>query len=265
MDPIQPHPIRRFEAGSVAAVNDAVVTERRFELDVNDGRLRVGLLCLPQDLEALAVGFLVTEGLLSERRALRQVRVLADEGRIVVRADLDERFASAGRNRWTWSSGCGSGGTSRDLHAAFEPIETGPRIATGRLIELAKRFHARADLWRQTGGVHGCALSDGSDILLFAEDIGRHNAFDKVMGRAFLDQIDPAEKLMLTTGRISADIAAKAATSRLGMVVSRSAVTSLAVGIAVRCNITLVGFLRGQRLNVYSGFWRITERQEQGQ
>jgi len=115
----------------------------------------------------------------------------------------------------------------------------------------------RAALWQQTGGVHACALAAADGIVLFAEDVGRHNAFDKVVGRAFLDGVDLAGKFVIMTGRLSAEIVSKAVACRVGLLVSRSAVTALAVKLARRFGVTLVGFLRGRRLNVYTGFERV--------
>jgi len=93
--------------------------------------------------------------------------------------------------------------------------------------------------------------------VVFAEDIGRHNAFDKVVGRAFLDGLALANRFVLTTGRVTAEIVSKAVACGVAMLASRSAVTALAVRLARRFGVTLVGFLRGQRMNVYSGFQRI--------
>ncbi len=90
------------------------------------------------------------------------------------------------------------------------------------------------DLWKRTGGVHACALADGERPIIVAEDVGRHNAFDKVIGRAFLEGIDTADKLMLTTGRLSGEMVSKAVAARLALLVGRGAVTALAVDLARR-------------------------------
>ena len=258
MDPIQEHPIRRFEAGRATAVADKVIAETRIELDVDDGRYRLAFLCLPRDLEALAVGFLLGEGALRRREDLAAVEALPDQGRVLVRGDFDADVLEAISRRWTWATGCGGGGTGRDLAASgYAPVGAGPVVAPARLAELAREFQDKAELWRQTGGVHAVALASPGRIVLFAEDVGRHNAFDKVMGRAFLDGIEVTDKLVLTTGRLSAEIVSKALACRLPMLASRSAVTSLAIGLARRFGITLVGFLRGRRMNVYTGFERV--------
>lgn len=258
MELIEEYPIRRIAADRSKAVADKVISEARVELDVNDGQVSLALLCLPQDLEALAVGFLLGEGALRRREDLTSVEVLPAEGRVCVRGDFDADAIEAIARRWTWGTGCGGGGTGRDLDApAYGSVGQGPTVVPERLVELAREFRARATLWRQTGGVHACALADAEGIVAFAEDVGRHNAFDKIMGKALLEGIDIADKLVLATGRLSAEIVSKAVACGLPILVSRSAVTGLGVKLARRFGLTLVGFLRGRRLNVYTGYQRI--------
>ena len=255
---IQDCPIRRFEDGQPKAMVDKVITEARIQLDINDGKHTLAMLCLPHDLESLAVGFLIGEGALRNRSDLRDVSVNIENNKVSLSGDLDEDALEAMANRWTWGTGCGSGGTGRDLDSpAFGRVGQGLTVGPNKLIELAKTFTGKADMWKSTGGLHACALADTEKIILFAEDVGRHNAFDKIMGKAFLDEIDVADKMVLMTGRLSAEIVSKAVACGLSMLVSRSAVTALGAKLAGRFGLTLVGFLRGKRLNVYTGFDRI--------
>jgi len=259
MEAIQGFPIRRFDAGGPSAANDKVVTEARIELDINDGRHRLAMLCLPRELEALAVGFLRSEGVLKRREDLLSVQVHPAEAKVFVRGDFDAEALDSLSRRWTWGTGCGGGGTGRDLDApTYAPVGPGTIITSQRLQELAAAFQAGESLWRETGGVHACALACPDGILLLAEDIGRHNAFDKIMGKALLEGIRVCDKFVLTTGRLSAEIVSKAVACRVPMLVSRSAVTSLAVKLSRRFGLTLVGFLRGGRLNVYTGYERLS-------
>ena len=134
------------------------------------------------------------------------------------------------------------------------PRTTGQR---GGSAETDEAFQRAGRLWRQTGGVHACALAEAGRIVLLAEDVGRHNAFDKIMGAAALARMAVTDKLVLATGRLSAEIVSKAVACRVPVLVSRSAVTSLAVELAGRFGVTLVGFVRGERMNVYAGHERI--------
>jgi len=258
MDPIEQCPIHRYDSGRIAAEFDSVIAEARVELQVNDEPRRIAMLCLPRNLDALAVGFLRGEGICRSREDISDVVVDDDARRVVVTGDFDADALEAVYERWTWGSGCGGGGTSRDVDAPrYRRVGEGVPIAPEKLIELAGAFQKQQELWTRTGGVHACALAGADGIVLAAEDVGRHNAFDKVIGRALLDGVALDDKLALTTGRLSAEIVSKAVACGLPMLASRSAVTALAVALAKRFALTLVGFLRGRRMNVYTHPQRI--------
>jgi FdhD protein len=121
-----------------------------------------------------------------------------------------------------------------------------------------KEFLSGAETFKATGGTHIAALSDGAKILFTSEDIGRHNAIDKILGRCFLRGVETRDKLILCSGRMSSEIVQKALRNGIPVVVSRSAPTSLAIDTARRFGITLAGFARGERMNVYSYPARIT-------
>lgn len=252
MDLSREHPIRRFEDGRFTSVADTVVNETRIELDVNDGQLRLAMLSLPRDLEALAVGFLISEGALRRVEDLSSVEFRPDERKVVVRGDLDAEALEALSRRWT------GGGRADDLDSpAYAPVGAGPRVEPQALLELLRRFHLKLELWRRTGGVHACALASATEILLLAEDVGRHNAFDKVIGLAAMHGVGVAENIVITTGRLSARVVSKAVVCGAAMLVSHCAVTGLAIELARRFGVTLVGFARGRRLNVYTGHERV--------
>jgi len=228
------YPIQRFEDSTASSLNDRVVTEARVELDVNDGQYRMEMYCLPQDIEAMAVGRLLSEGVVHSREQLESVQARLDEGKVLVRGRFDREPAAPA------------------AAPALAPV------APAKLNRLIEDMQARVELWRGTGAVHACALADSEEIVAFAEDIGRHNAFDKVVGRALLDGVSLSDKLVLLTGRLTAEMVRKAVLCGVGMLVSRSAVTSLAINLGRQHNITLVGFVRDKRLNVYTGLERIS-------
>jgi len=206
MNLIEQCPIRRYRDGRGAADIDKVVAEARIELQLNDDPRRIAMLCLPQDLDALAVGFLHGEGILRSRQDLAGVQVDPDARRVTIEGDLDADALDAVYNRWTWGTGCGGGGTGRDFDAPrYDRVPAGPTLSPETLRQLAEDFHSRQTLWNQTGGVHACALAAEDGIVLSAEDVGRHNAFDKVLGRALLDAVKLDDKLVLATGRLGGD------------------------------------------------------------
>ena len=258
MDPCVEQPIRRFERGQFVASIDPVIRETRIELNVNEGSLRLTMLCLANELPELAVGFLRSEGVLRRREDLEAVEYVEGDRTVFVRGSFDGDGLEAIRRRWTLATGCGGGGTSADLeHPGYPSVGEGPVVDPEALLELMRRFQNRMHLWKRTGGVHACSLADGSGLVITAEDVGRHNAFDKVVGRAFLENVDCSDKLVLTTGRLSAEMVSKAIACGLPILASRGAVTALGIDLARRFGITLVGFARGKRLNVYTGYQRI--------
>ena len=114
------------------------------------------------------------------------------------------------------------------------------------------KFRTISTIYLETGGVHSAALSDGKDLLLFSEDIGRHNAVDKLIGKAFLQGISIENKVLFTSGRVTSEIVTKAGRNRFPILVSRAAASCMAISYAEDMGITLVGFARGDRMNIYT-------------
>lgn len=253
-------PIHRYDrAGHRRSALDWVVCEQRIELILNDQPL-LAMLCLPQDVAELAVGFLYCEGILAKDAELPDVSYDAGTGRVRCQGRFDEDLAEQINRRWVLGTGCGGGGTARDLSVLtrYRPLRQDLSVTHQQLTTLARDFQGHCQLYRQTGGVHACALATGERVLLFAEDVGRHNAFDKVIGMALRQGMDFHDKLALTTGRITTEIVTKAVAAGIQLLASSSAATGLAIDLARKFNLTLVGFLRGQRMNIYTASARIT-------
>jgi len=157
------------------------------------------------------------------------------------------------------TSGCGRGASfysaadTQDL----AKVESQIGVSTPEVFALVSEFHHRSQSYRATGGVHSAALSDAKGILVFSEDIGRHNAIDKVFGECFLKDIPTDDRMIITSGRISSEILLKAAKRKIPVVISKSAPTNLGVKLATDLGITLIGFVRGKRMNVYTHSWRL--------
>jgi FdhD protein len=121
-----------------------------------------------------------------------------------------------------------------------------------------REFQHRSQVYRTTGGVHSAALCDTGSILLFNEDIGRHNAIDKIFGECILRDISVDDRIIITSGRVSSEILLKVIKRNIPILISKSAPTDLGVRLANDLGVTLVGFVRGERMNVYSNGWRVT-------
>lgn len=257
-------PIRRYRgSGEQTALNDPVVREQRIELVLNDVVL-LAMLALPRDVEALATGFLVSEGLWRDGARLPEVEFDARAGLVRCVGQFDEDAVESIHRRWTFGTGCGGGGTARSESrlADCRPIQSRRSIGVSRLTALGREFGRRGVLYRLTGGVHACGIADPDRLRLFAEDVGRHNAFDKVVGMALLEGMDLSDKIALTTGRLSAEIVGKAIAHGTPILASSSAPSAMGVQWAERFDLTLVGFLRGGRMNVYTGYQRVVPDDE---
>jgi len=213
----------------------------------------------PENLDELAVGFLISEGVISSPTALGDIEIDARRGLVFVSADEEISAGRALRARY-FTSGCGKGMTfaSPDDAKELEPLETTASLTPSALAELMAEMDRAAAMHQQTGGMHACALAVDGKLQLVREDIGRHNALDKVCGRAWLDGIPLADGAFLTTGRITYEMVIKAAKTATPIVASRKAVSDLAIELAEALNITLVGYFRGGHMTVYTHPERIS-------
>ncbi|HOB35466.1 MAG TPA: formate dehydrogenase accessory sulfurtransferase FdhD [Bacillota bacterium] len=201
---------------------------------VVNGRRCTTLFATPADLEELAVGYAYNNGLLASKSDIRALALDAG-GRQAV---LELAPASAGEESLRRQ---GPGGF---------------RLSSSRITGLMAEFSTASALFRETGAVHAAALA-GDKILVFREDVARHNAIDKLAGNIVLEDRDPSRLCLLISGRISAAVVTKCRRMGIGLVISRAAPTSLAVAMAEEAGLTLVGFARGQRFNIYCNPWRV--------
>jgi formate dehydrogenase accessory protein FdhD len=219
----------------------------------------------PADLEDLAVGFLLAEGLLSDREALGTIDVDAKRGLVWVTTAEEVPDDIAERARYL-TSGCGRGITFASVgHArGLARVDSQLRVSADTLYDLIREMARRAEMYRDSGGVHACGLAREGKLEIVREDVGRHNALDKVLGRAWLDRVPTGDAILLSTGRLSYEMTVKAAKSAVPIAVTRSAVTDLAADIADELGITLVGYARGGKLTVYTAPERIVASGEEG-
>ena len=207
----------------------------------------------PSDFEDLAVGFLLSEGLLTDRAALESIDVDARRGLVWVTTAEEVPADLATRARYL-TSGCGRGVTFASVgHArGLAPVDSDLRVSADEIYDLIGEMARSAEKYRESGGLHACGLARDGKLSIVREDVGRHNALDKVLGRAWLDRISTNDAVLLSTGRLSYEMTVKAAKSRVPIAASRSAVTDLAADIANELHITLVGYARGGKLTVYT-------------
>jgi len=251
--------IIRFSEGKRKKVSDLVVRESPLTIFLNDVELAT-FMCSPSDLDRLAVGFLYTEGVISRGDDIRSVTSDDRQGVAWVRTKGRHKRARDLISRRLITTGCGRGLSFHDpsLGIARLRVRSGIRVRPDELLSLMREFQRRSDLYRKTGGVHSAALCDHSEVLVLKEDVGRHNAVDKVVGECILSGLDTSDKILVTSGRISSEMLVKAARANIPIVLSKSAPTDLGVSLAKEFGVTLVGFVRGSRMNVYSNVGRIS-------
>jgi len=257
-DNVETFPIQRVTEEGKKATEDLVIKELPLTIILNNREL-VTLLCSPTDLKYLAIGFLFSEGLLSSKDEIEKITV--DDRRGVVRVETEEAKESASEFLFKRliTSGCGRGASfynAADVQGQVK-VESQIGISALEVFALVKEFQYRSQIYRTTGGVHSAALCDNKGILIFSEDIGRHNAIDKIFGQCVLKDIPTDDRIIITSGRISSEILLKVAKRNIPVLISKSAPTNLGVRLANDLGITLVGFARGKRMNVYAHDWRI--------
>ncbi|MGI6647558.1 MAG: formate dehydrogenase accessory sulfurtransferase FdhD [Bacillota bacterium] len=256
---------RYYRQGRVEEFLDCLVREFPVTLYFNDHEL-VTLLCTPEYLEDLAVGFLVSEGLMRSREELESVVADYDKGQVWVKSSAAHFIAEKTFLKRYLTTGCGKGTSFYNLNdvQSCRPITSGLHVDLGQVLDRIKDLQTNSQLFQITGGVHSAALATAEEVILYREDIGRHNAVDKILGYCLRQGQELAERIMLTSGRLSSEMLLKVAKAGIPMVVSRSAPTDLAVELADQLGITLAGFARGPRFNVYSHPERIVGLRDGG-
>jgi FdhD protein len=239
---------RRSESGADCAVPEQceVIVEAPVTLTVN-GEIWLSFMCTPVDLEAMAVGFLFNEGVIAGREEVASVRPCGSGDNV----DVWLHHPVEPPARWRRTSGCTGGLTS--VEGGLPAPRLGPMvISPEQVFSLAAELLEGQDLYRRTGGVHTSALSDGERILITADDIGRHNTLDKIAGRYLLEGLYLERKVILTTGRVSSEMLQKAARLGAAVVISRTSPSSLSIQMAGAWGITLIGYARRNRFNLYT-------------
>lgn len=225
-----------------------VIDEMLVTLYVN-GQDLATVMCSPLEQEVLAAGFLFNEGVIASPDEIALLQ--ANSSKTVVDVFLNRSDFSPPR-RLILTSGCGGGITLDHLTESYPPLETEFTTTPQTIFALVAELRGAAPLYQQVRGVHVAALADEERILISAEDVGRHNAVDKVAGKALLNHIPTQDHLLLTSGRISSEMLSKARRMGTPVVVSRTSPTSITLRLAEAWGICVVGYARGGTLRVYT-------------
>ncbi|KUG20411.1 MAG: formate dehydrogenase accessory sulfurtransferase FdhD [Methanomicrobiaceae archaeon] len=243
------YPCVRGEAGRFASDTHAVVEEAAFTLNVN-GRNVMAAMVSPVDLEDFIVGYLFTEEIIKGPGEIESIKIEKSVASVLT----TNPFRVTGRKR-VILSGCGGSAAGIDPKK-LKPIESDLILPYDAITDCIREVMA-SDLHRLIGGIHSVGLAGPEGMIRRAEDIGRHNAFDRVIGYALRNGIDRSRTFAVSSGRISSETVRKCLVANIPVIASRGASTSLALDIAEWAGLCVIGFVRGEKMNIYTRPWRV--------
>ena len=258
-DPEDPRLTRRVEGTDQtgARIETSVITERPLTLFLNSQEI-VTMMTIGDHPELLAVGYLLNQAMLRPDDEITGVDFDEDLGVVVVRTrretDYEEKLKKKVR-----TSGCAQGTVFGDLMESFAEVRLSETavLRTSWLYALAKKINLAPSLYLAAGAIHGCVLCEADRPLVYVEDVGRHNAVDKIAGYMFLHGLTPDDKIFYTTGRLTSEMVIKTVKMGIPILVSRSGFTAWGVELARQANLTLIGRARGRRFVALSGEHRL--------
>jgi FdhD protein len=238
-------------------IEQFVVTERPLTIFLNRQEI-VTAMTIGDHPDWLAVGYLLNQGMLNKDDAITGIDHDDELGVVVVRTERQTNFEEKLKKR-IQTSGCAQGTMFGDLMETFEQVELSRTaiIKTSWLYSLMKTINTAPSLYLKAGAIHGCVLAQADMVLVYLEDVGRHNAADKIAGWMFLHRTEPADKIFYTTGRLTSEMVIKCVQMGIPILASRSGFTASGVELAQRANLTLIGRARGRRFIALSGEERI--------
>jgi len=240
-----------------AAVETRVPVERPLTLYLN-GQEIVTMMTIGDRPDCLAVGYLLNQGMLDPDDAITGIDHDEELGVVVVRTPARTVFEEKLRKR-TLTSGCAQGTAFGDLLERFEGVRLDPaaRLRTSWLYALSRKINTAPSLYLTAGAIHGCVLCEEDRPLVYMEDVGRHNAIDKIAGWMRLEGVSSAGKLFYTTGRLTSEMVIKTVQMRIPILISRSGFTAWGVDLARQAGLTLIGRARGRRFLCVAGAERV--------
>lgn len=253
--------IIRYEDGELFETYDDYVTEFPLTIMVN-GEEFATVICSPTNLKELVLGFLASEGVILKRKELKQLDIDDSKGfaHVEITYNVHDRVQLSTKR--LVASCCGK---SREFYfqndaAIAKTSMSNLNLHAEQVLTLMARLQDESATFQATGGLHNAAISDGQEFYIHRQDIGRHNALDKLYGYCIQNEISVRDKVLIFSGRISSEILIKAAKIGVGMIISKSAPTTLAIQLANDLNITTIGFVRDGHFNIYSHAKRITQK-----
>lgn len=239
------------------AVELQVVNERPLTLYLNSQEI-VTMMTIGDHPDLLAIGYLINQNMLKPSDPIKAVDYDDELNVVVVRTDSETRFEEKMKKK-VRTSGCAQGTIFGDVIDAFEDVKLNDNasLKTSWLQTLTSQINTTPSLYLEAGAIHGCVLCEEDRPLVYVEDVGRHNAVDKIAGWMAINKSDPGNKIFYTTGRLTSEMVIKTVMMGIPILVSRSGFTAWGVELARQSGLTLIGRARGKRFTVLSGEHRI--------
>ncbi len=249
-----------FQNEKIEQVDAQIIVEAPVSLTIN-GENWLTFMCTPIQLDALAVGFLFNEGVIASLDEVADLRVCENNENV----DVWLTHSAEKPKHWMRTSGCGGGQTTggTNLNPGLADRQNDVVLKAEQIPSLLAMLDDEQSLYRLAGGVHTSVLSDGTQRILAAEDIGRHNTLDKLAGQMLLNGSKPNAGVILTTGRISSEMMQKSIRLGASVVISRTSPSSMSVELAEKQGITLIGYAKRHRFNLYTHPERLNVKTEQ--
>ena len=239
-----------------APVTTAVTVERPLTLYLN-AREIVTMMTIGDHPEVLGLGYLLNQAILKPTDPVSAIDYDDDLGVVVVRTEVTTDFEQKLKKK-VLTSGCAQGTSFGDLMDAIDEVKLAPAtLKTSWLYALSNKINRTPSLYLEAGAIHGCVLCCEDRPLIYMEDVGRHNAVDKIAGYMAIHKIDPTDKLFYTTGRLTSEMVIKTVRMGIPVLASRSGFTASGVELARKVGLTLIGRMRGQRFTALAGMDRI--------
>jgi FdhD protein len=261
MDPIFETEVTKIKGNKKFTVKDTVIREIKLELIVN-GKNVGALMSVPVELEELAVGYLMSESIIEDVKDINKIEVEdidTKNFKVHIDAKVNEDNIKRLDLEGVIVSGCGRGKSTQISKVAIESsvIKSDLHIEASLLFSQMAEFYTQCPLYEQTGCVHTAKLYYDKNTYFVGEDIAQHNTIDKAVGKALLAGVDVSKSFLMVSGRLSSEMVAKAVTHQIPILASRTASTCRGVNIADKFGLTLIGFVRGDKMNIYRNPERI--------
>ena len=254
-DPLNPRLVETVRATdhTGADTETAVPVERPLTLFLNSREV-VTMMTIGDYPECLAVGYLLNQNMLRPKEEIVGIDVDEEIDVVVVRTEHETDFEEKLKRR-TLTSGCAQGTAFGDVMEKFDEtvLPSDATVRTSWIYGLSRAINTRPSIYLRAGAIHGCVLCEADRPLIYMEDVGRHNAIDKIAGYMRLDGIGPENKIFYTTGRLTSEMVIKCVRMEIPILISRSGFTAWGVELARRANLTLIGRAKGRRFLCVSG------------